>query len=117
MVPKTAYDQFRVREESNRAKLLALLCEHFGNQVAASHLLDGVFGRKKGSTKALSDLRGSLERTIVKRKLPYKFVRLKTQKGETIGLYPVEKEDCQIVAGRATLAAINPKAGLTGDDS
>ncbi len=116
MNKKIGYE-FAVRANSIRGKLLRALIDKFGNQVAVAHLMDEAFGKKQGSIKALTNVLGHIERTIVKRQLPYELVRQKKKKGMTIGLYPIEDKHAAIITSGATVAALNPKGRLTSDDS
>ena len=108
--------EFAVRVNSSRGKLLQVLIESFGKQIPIAVLMDKAFGKKKGSTKALTNALWHIERAIVKRELPYELVKQKRTKGMTIGLYPVEDHRSQIIAAGATLAATNPKVRLTSDN-
>jgi hypothetical protein len=109
-------DEFRVREGSNRAKLLYVFLATIGKQTPILELMDSAYGKNKGSAKALSNDVGFLEKVIRDRKLPYEFVKHKKKQGMTIGLYPVEDKSSKVITTGATIASINPKGRLTGDD-
>lgn len=115
MANKISLLEFAVRDNSSRGRLLQFLIERFGNQIPVAELMDKAFGKKKGSTKALTNVLGHVERMIAKRRLPYELVKQKRKQGMTIGLYPVEDNQSQIIAAGATLAAVNPKGRLADD--
>ncbi len=110
-------DEFRVRDDSHRARLLSLLVKRIGKQVPLTEVMDTVYGRRKGSMQAYANVVWNIERIIQRRRLPYEIVRQKKKKGMTIGLYQIESDDSKVITQRATLAEINPKGRLAGDDS
>ena len=87
MPNKKILDQFRVRDDSNRARFLECLYLKIGNQVPLTEVLDHVYGKKKGSMTAFSNVRGSIELIIKRKKLPYEIESHRTKRGLTIGLY------------------------------
>jgi hypothetical protein len=108
--------EFRVKEGSLRDKLLIALARELGKPVSLQEAMDYVYGKKKGSNTAFARIVDGLREIIDKRALPYEVVEAKTKRGKTIALYPIEEPACQIIAAGGTLAAINPKGRLAGDD-
>ena len=115
MEDRKILDQFRVRDETHRAKLVSFLALNFGKQVPQPVAIDAVYGKRKGSSAAFAKVISSINRIIKERKLPYEIVEQKRQKGKTVGLYNIEKET-PVVTQRATLAAINSKGWFQDDD-
>lgn len=110
-------DQFRVRVGSNRDKLATILAKQLGEQLPLREVVDEVYGKRKGSASALWLVAKGLEDIIKKNRLRYEIIWVKRNARKTLGLYPVENEDCKIITQRATFAALNPKGRLTGEDN
>lgn len=111
-------DEFRFsRDDTNRAKLVAILAEHLGKQLPLREVIDEIYGKRKGSAAALGQVVKGVEGIIAKRKLAYSIMWAKRKQEKTLGLYPVEDEGCTVITQRATLAAINPKGWLAGEDN
>lgn len=101
--------QFRVREGSQRAKLLAVLGAHSGEQLPYTEVMDAVYGKKKGSKQSFGQLICKIDDTIEARQLPYELRRQRTARGRTIGLYSIEHDNRSLVPAGGTIAAFNSK--------
>lgn len=107
-------DEFRVRDESHRARLLRHISMKFGHQVPLAELFDETFGKRKGSTQAYNKVKDALEMIIAKRKLGYELIEVETKRrGKSLGIYErqQEVEGDEIVVRREKIAKPDTQAG------
>lgn len=101
---KRMLDEFRVRDDSNRAKLLHYLALKFGNQVPLQTAMDEAYGTKKGSKQTLKKTVDGLNDIIDARKLGYEIRWVTTRRGKSIGIYEQDNGPSAALTQRATAA-------------
>jgi hypothetical protein len=80
----TILDEFKTNAKKRRGKLIVALAKRKGKQVTLPTLIRTVYGARAGNNHAMAlkmNLRG-LTLSIKKRRLPYKVVKTRSEKGE-----------------------------------
>lgn len=116
MSERKILDQFRVRDDTYRAKLVFCLAQNVGKQVSQTVLMDEVYGKKKGSRSAFTKVLTSVQGIIVRRKLPFEIVEQKRKKGVTIGLYYDVEKGSPVIARGGTVASLNSRGWFPDDN-
>lgn len=86
-MPQVALSAFNVRGASKRAKLIIALANRLGEQVPMADLMQSVYGHEHGSKSAFASIVEGLDAIIERYVIPYKIVRVKIGKENTLGLY------------------------------